>query len=343
MPPPLTQPASQPLPRSPSRDIKLLGGARDRTPRGLRSRDRRLRRGVPRRPHDAHSPAVAKFTTFVSNVLTRPEVGVPVLAALIYIRCAQPLECVFLGAVIAVSALSTGLLDVPDFELGLMGGDLLAHHEGLAAAAFPAHPETHPRTPARPIRGARAIPTRLGAAVFRARGPARNCIRAREFAASPLLGTRQVGWLAQRQPSGRADGGGGLQIGPAIGWGGSGRAKSRASTNTRRRERDTTHLPRLRSQHRAKPISTSHQPRKSALDLLSTTRRSALNAGSSMPHCCIRGAPCRWSWCCDIARHNTPPRPRHLWPHLHPRCADPLRHPFAHIDISRQLRRSPLR
>ncbi|KAJ6611827.1 hypothetical protein B0H10DRAFT_2223612 [Mycena sp. CBHHK59/15] len=76
--------------------------------------DRRLRRGVPRRSA-ARSPAAAKFTIFVSNVLTRAEVGVPVvLAALIYIRRAQPLERVFLGIVIAVSALCMGVFGKRD-------------------------------------------------------------------------------------------------------------------------------------------------------------------------------------------------------------------------------------
>ncbi|KAJ6611826.1 hypothetical protein B0H10DRAFT_2054653 [Mycena sp. CBHHK59/15] len=102
-----------------------------------------------------------------------------------------------------------------------------------------------------------------------------------------------------------------------------------ASTNTRRRKRDATPLRCLHSQPRAKPISASRQPRNAQCWLVD----------APLLHSQAR---CRRSRCCDIARRNTPPRPRHLCPHLCPRYADPLRYPFAHIVISHPLRRSPL-
>lgn len=63
-------------------------------------------------------PEHAKFTTFVSNVITRAEITTPtVLAALVYIDRAKPhlqialeewaLERVFLGAIIVASKVST--------------------------------------------------------------------------------------------------------------------------------------------------------------------------------------------------------------------------------------------
>ncbi|KAJ7286524.1 hypothetical protein C8J57DRAFT_1169318 [Mycena rebaudengoi] len=115
-----------------------------------------------------------KFTSFASTVLSRAEVSAPVvLASLVYIQRAKPhlhialeewaLERVFLGALICASkylndstlknvhwALCTGVfgkrdvgrierefLDVLDWELGVCEADLVAHHEGLVAAAFP--------------------------------------------------------------------------------------------------------------------------------------------------------------------------------------------------------------
>jgi hypothetical protein len=123
------------------------------------------------------SPYHAKFTTFVSTVLSRAEVAPPtVLTALVYIARARPhlsialeewaLERVFLGALIVASkytndstlknvhwALCTGVfgkrdvgrierefLDVLDWELGVSEADLLSHHAGLSAIA---HPHLH--------------------------------------------------------------------------------------------------------------------------------------------------------------------------------------------------------
>jgi hypothetical protein len=114
-------------------------------------------------------PENAKFTTFVSDVITRAEVTMPtLLATLVYIDRARPhlhigleqwaLERVFLGALIVASkylndstlknvhwALCTGVfgkrdvgriereyLDVLNFELKITEDDLLSHHEGLA-------------------------------------------------------------------------------------------------------------------------------------------------------------------------------------------------------------------
>jgi hypothetical protein len=116
-------------------------------------------------------PEHAKFTTFVSDVLTRAEVTMPtLLAALVYIDRARPhlhigleqwaLERVFLGALIVASkylndstlknvhwAMCTGVfgkrdvgriereyLDVLNFELKITEDDLLSHHQGLAEA-----------------------------------------------------------------------------------------------------------------------------------------------------------------------------------------------------------------
>jgi hypothetical protein len=118
------------------------------------------------------SPFLPKFATFVSTVLSRAEVTLPtLLVSLVYIHRARPhlsialeewaLERVFLGALICASkytndstlknvhwALCTGVfgkrdvgrierefLDVLDWELGVREADLLAHHEGLVAAA----------------------------------------------------------------------------------------------------------------------------------------------------------------------------------------------------------------
>jgi len=115
----------------------------------------------------------SKFTTFVSNVLTRAEVTMPtLLSALVYIDRAKPhlhigleqwaLERVFLGALIVASkylndstlknvhwALCTGVfgkrdvgriereyLDVLNFELGISEDDLLSHHQGLLNATL---------------------------------------------------------------------------------------------------------------------------------------------------------------------------------------------------------------
>jgi hypothetical protein len=112
-----------------------------------------------------------KFTTFVTDVLTRAEVTTPVvLAALVYIDRAKPhlhialeewaLERVFLGALVTASkylndstlknvhwALCTGVfgkrdvgrierefLDVLDWELSISEADILSHHAGISAA-----------------------------------------------------------------------------------------------------------------------------------------------------------------------------------------------------------------
>ncbi|KAJ7129928.1 hypothetical protein C8R46DRAFT_1202310 [Mycena filopes] len=119
------------------------------------------------------SPYTLKFTTFVTNVLSRAEIPTPtVLTALVYVARARPhlsialeewaLERVFLGALITASkytndstlknvhwALCTGVfgkrdvgrierefLEVLDWELGVSESDLLAHHEGLLAASL---------------------------------------------------------------------------------------------------------------------------------------------------------------------------------------------------------------
>ncbi|KAK7455196.1 hypothetical protein VKT23_011069 [Stygiomarasmius scandens] len=123
-------------------------------------------------------PELAKFTNFVSTVLTRAEVTTPVvLATLVYIDRAKPhlhialeewaLERVFLGALVIASkylndstlknihwALCTGVfgkrdvgrierefLDVLDWELSVSEEDLLVHHADVSAIVF-AH--THP-------------------------------------------------------------------------------------------------------------------------------------------------------------------------------------------------------
>ncbi|KAF5330981.1 hypothetical protein D9619_005207 [Psilocybe cf. subviscida] len=132
------------------------------TPSSSKSRSSRGRTAT-RRPENA------KFTTFVSDVITRAEVTMPtLLATLVYIDRARPhlhigleqwaLERVFLGALIVASkylndstlknvhwALCTGVfgkrdvgriereyLDVLNFELKITEDDLLSHHEGLA-------------------------------------------------------------------------------------------------------------------------------------------------------------------------------------------------------------------
>ncbi|KAF7337820.1 Cyclin N-terminal domain-containing protein [Mycena venus] len=124
------------------------------------------------RGRSTHSPYLQKFTTFAATVLSRAEVtSATVLVALVYISRARPhlsialeewaLERVFLGSLIVASkytndstlknvhwALCTGVfgkrdigrierefLDVLDWELGIGEADLLAHHEGLIAAA----------------------------------------------------------------------------------------------------------------------------------------------------------------------------------------------------------------
>ncbi|KAK7030411.1 hypothetical protein VNI00_014155 [Paramarasmius palmivorus] len=132
------------------------------------------RSSPPRGRASTRRPELQKFTTFVTNVLTRAEVTTPVvLASLVYIDRAKPhlhialeewaLERVFLGALIVASkylndstlknvhwALCTGVfgkrdvgrierefLDVLDWELQITEDDLLSHHAGLSAAAFP--------------------------------------------------------------------------------------------------------------------------------------------------------------------------------------------------------------
>ncbi|KAH9950325.1 hypothetical protein B0H21DRAFT_785651 [Amylocystis lapponica] len=116
----------------------------------------------------------ANFTTFVSDVLHKAEIKVPVLlAALVYIDRAKPhiqialekwaCERVFLGALIVANkylndstlknvhwALCTGVfgkrdvgrierefLDVLDFELSISEADLLSHHSYIMAAVHP--------------------------------------------------------------------------------------------------------------------------------------------------------------------------------------------------------------
>ncbi|KAL0946401.1 hypothetical protein HGRIS_012627 [Hohenbuehelia grisea] len=118
-------------------------------------------------------PELTKFTTFVTNVITRAEITTPVyLATLVYIDRARPhlhialeewaLERVFLGALIVASkylndstlknvhwALCTGVfgkrdvgrierefLDVLDFELGITEDDILVHYDGISAFAL---------------------------------------------------------------------------------------------------------------------------------------------------------------------------------------------------------------
>ncbi|KAJ3933711.1 MAG: hypothetical protein NXY57DRAFT_997699 [Lentinula lateritia] len=129
----------------------------------------------------SHRPELTKFTTFVTNVLTRAEVTTPVvLVSLAYIDRAKPhlhialeewaLERVFLGALIVASkylndstlknvhwALCTGVfgkrdvgrierefLDVLDWELSISEDDILSHHAGISAAiAPPTSPSRH--------------------------------------------------------------------------------------------------------------------------------------------------------------------------------------------------------
>ncbi|KAF8630444.1 hypothetical protein AX17_005421 [Amanita inopinata Kibby_2008] len=118
-------------------------------------------------------PEHYKFTTFVTNVITRAEITTStLLSSLVYIDRAKPhlhialeewaLERVFLGALIVASkylndstlknvhwALCTGVfgkrdvgrierefLDVLDFELGITEDDLLSHHQGLMSIAL---------------------------------------------------------------------------------------------------------------------------------------------------------------------------------------------------------------
>ncbi|KAL6301626.1 hypothetical protein BKA93DRAFT_796690 [Sparassis latifolia] len=117
-----------------------------------------------------------KFTRFVTDVIAKAEVPVPVLlTTLVYVHRAKPhiqialeqwaCERVFLGALIVANkylndstlknvhwALCTGVfgkrdigrierefLDVLDFELGVSEADLLAHHSALVGA----HPHHH--------------------------------------------------------------------------------------------------------------------------------------------------------------------------------------------------------
>ncbi|PPR02052.1 hypothetical protein CVT24_011151 [Panaeolus cyanescens] len=123
----------------------------------------------------SRSQTLIKFTDFVNTVLSRAEVTMPtLLATLVYVSRAKPhlhigleqwaLERVFLGALIVASknlndstlknvhwALCTGVfgkrdigriereyLNVLNFELKVSESDLLAHHEGLEAAIYPA-------------------------------------------------------------------------------------------------------------------------------------------------------------------------------------------------------------
>ncbi|KAK7019516.1 cyclin N-terminal domain-containing protein [Favolaschia claudopus] len=124
------------------------------------------------RGRSTQSPYLQKFTSFVSTVLSRAEVTpATVLVSLVYISRARPhlsialeewaLERVFLGSLIVASkytndstlknvhwALCTGVfgkrdigrierefLDVLDWDLSITETDVMAHHEGLIAAA----------------------------------------------------------------------------------------------------------------------------------------------------------------------------------------------------------------
>ncbi|KAJ7847085.1 hypothetical protein B0H14DRAFT_2510494 [Mycena olivaceomarginata] len=124
------------------------------------------------RPSTFRSPRAHKFTNFVSNILSRAEIAAPtLLVTLVYVARARShlsialeqwaLERVFLGALIVASkytqdstlrnvhwAMVTGVfgkgdigrmerefLEVLDWELGVSEADVMAHHEGLAAAA----------------------------------------------------------------------------------------------------------------------------------------------------------------------------------------------------------------
>ncbi|PPQ75827.1 hypothetical protein CVT26_001282 [Gymnopilus dilepis] len=134
----------------------------------------------------ARRPEHAKFTTFVTDVLTRAEVTMPtLLATLVYVDRARPhlhigleqwaLERVFLGALIVASkylndstlknvhwAMCTGVfgkrdvgriereyLDVLNFELKITEDDLLSHYEGLS--------ETIPLSPRHPPASASVV------------------------------------------------------------------------------------------------------------------------------------------------------------------------------------------
>jgi hypothetical protein len=125
------------------------------------------------RPASFRSRHSRKFTNFVSNVLSRAEVAPPtLLVALVYIARSRThlsialeqwaLERVFLGALILASkytqdstlknvhwGMVTGVfgkgdigrierefLEVLDWQLGVAEADVLAHHEGLVAAAY---------------------------------------------------------------------------------------------------------------------------------------------------------------------------------------------------------------
>ncbi|KAF8725019.1 hypothetical protein AX14_008462 [Amanita brunnescens Koide BX004] len=127
------------------------------------------------RPH-TRRPEHAKFTTFVTTVITRAEITTPtLLATLVYIDRARPhlhialeewaLERVFLGALIVASkylndstlknvhwALCTGVfgkrdigriereyLDVLDFELSITEDGILSHHQSLMSVALGLH------------------------------------------------------------------------------------------------------------------------------------------------------------------------------------------------------------
>ncbi|KAK7038292.1 cyclin N-terminal domain-containing protein, partial [Favolaschia claudopus] len=124
------------------------------------------------RGRSTQSPYLQKFSSFVSTVLSRAEVTpATVLVSLVYISRARPhlsialeewaLERVFLGSLIVASkytndstlknvhwALCTGVfgkrdigrierefLDVLDWDLSITETDVMAHHEGLIAAA----------------------------------------------------------------------------------------------------------------------------------------------------------------------------------------------------------------
>jgi len=138
----------------------------------------------------SRAPELAKFTTFVTNVITRAEVTMgTILGTLVYIDRAKPHlhialeewahERVFLGALICASkylndstlknvhwALCTGVfgkrdvgrierefLDVLDFELNVAEDDFLSHHEGLMAVSRhrrPARTFIHKQSSPRP-------------------------------------------------------------------------------------------------------------------------------------------------------------------------------------------------
>ncbi|KAJ4475554.1 hypothetical protein J3R30DRAFT_3294102 [Lentinula aciculospora] len=140
---------------------------------------------LPPSRRSSRRPALVKFTVFVTNVITRAEVTMPIiLSTLAYIDRAKPhlhialeewaLERVFLGALILASkysndstlknihwALCTGVfgkrdvgrierefLDVLNWELSVSEENILAHYAGISAAIAPSPSRRqHQRSP----------------------------------------------------------------------------------------------------------------------------------------------------------------------------------------------------